>query len=626
MGEKLLHRKDFLKTFASNKSKKENSIDSLTSRVEESQNDPLFDKYARKELSDRHYSNQMVLPNSSGSLGLRVGNITSGLAPYSGPWTFWEATHLLKRTSFGVKKIDVDNLLQLDVATAVDSLLTVSSPVLPSTTPLNWYQGSEVDSSGVLLGGNWTNKNLTYVASNDGTVDYYRCLGLQYWNWGLCINDGNSIREKMTLFWYHFIPINYEGIRNLVGNAGTMSNDYMNVLRNNCLGNFKLLIKKIAKSPAMLFYLSGQYSTAAAPNENFARELMELFMLGKVPTQNYTEGDVQAAAKIFSGWMVNYNSLANYPFVVEFVPTNHNQSNKTFSSFFGNTTINNQTGAAGAAEFDLFFDMMFTQQGTNIAKYICRRLYRFFVYYDIDNNVETNVITPLAALLVSSNWDMQPVVGALLNSEHFFDVANRGVMIKSPVDYISGIINTLKMNTNVPVGPLQVPNQHSVWGDFQYISLNYLEQGFGSVPNVSGWKSYYQNPTYYQNWINSNSVQQRSLLINYFMDGSLAPGGLTLKVDPIAFVQQFPNLTIQNPDLLINAIIQLLFSVDLPTAFKTETKVQNLLSGQTTNYYWTTAWNNYNTNPTNMSYKNIVTERLKALLTSFLQLAEFQLM
>lgn len=629
MGDKKLQRKDFLKSLIGAKNKTDIATDSNNDFVEkeQNQNDPLFDKYARKELNARHYSNQIEFPDMNGSFGARIGNVTSGLTQYAGAWTISEVSHLLKRTSFGIKKGDLDGLLSLDVSSAVDSLLSFSNPVLPTPTPINWYQNSEIDSSGVTLGGNWTNKNLTYQPnSNDGTVDYYRCLGLQYWNWGLCIDDNTSIREKMTLFWYHFIPIDYEGLRNIVGNAATLSNDYMKLLRANCLGNFKLLIKAITKSPAMLFYLSGQYSTAAAPNENFARELMELFMLGKVPTQNYTEDDVQAAAKIFSGWAVNYYSLAYYPFVVEFTASNHNQSNKTFSSFFGNTVINNQAGAAGAAELDLFFDMMFLQQSTTIAKYICRRLYRFFVYYDIDANVETNVIQPLSALLISSNWDMQPVLSALLSSEHFFDAVNKGVMIKSPIDFISGLLRTLKVNTSVPNGASQINNQYAVWGYLQHASLNYLEQGFGTVPNVSGWKAYYQNPTYYQNWINSNTIQQRSELVRLLINGGLSPGGLNLKIDPIVFVQQFPNATIQNPDLLINIIIQYLFSVDLPQTFKTETKIQNLLSGQTTNYYWTSAWNNYNNNQTNIGYKNIVTDRLTALLTSFLQLAEFQLM
>jgi uncharacterized protein (DUF1800 family) len=374
--------------------------------------------------------------------------------------------------------------------------------------------------------------------------------------------------------------------------------------------------------PAMLVYLGGQSSTASTPNENFARELMELFTLGKVPTQNYTEIDVVAASKVLSGWRLSSFTTA-YPFAPAFNAGYHNQSNKTFSVFFGPTTINNQTGPAGANEFDIFFDMLFNQQGITIAKYICRRLYRFFVYYDIDATIETNIIEPLGALLLSSNWDMMPVVKTLLKSQHFFDMANRGVMIKSPIDFITGAIRALKINTTATAGATQVVSQYAIWQYFQNYAFSNMDQGYGLVPNVSGWKAYYQGPAYYQNWINSNSIQKRASLLTAFING-FTVGGLSIKIDVIAFVQQFANTTIQNPDTLINAIVQLMLPVDLPTDYKNTTKIATLLQGQVTNSYWTTAWDNYITNPT-VANANIVKTRLNSLMTTLLQLAEFQL-
>lgn len=619
MGNEKLKRKDFFK-----------SITSLTTNVADvvddsppGDPDPLFEKYARKTLSGRYYSQNVEVPDINHEL-LRVGNVLSGLAPYTGVWTVWEVTQLLRRAGFGVKKADLDALLLLTPSAAVDALLNISAPTIPSATPLNNYQNTLPDSGGIALGASWTSNNLTYVNANDGTNNYYRQLSLTSWSWGLCINDGTTIREKMTQFWYHFIPVNFDDIRNQQNNSSTMASDYMSLLRANALGNFKTLIKAIAKTPAMLVYLGNQYSTATIPNENFARELMELFTLGKVPTQNYTEADVIAASKVLSGWRVaNFN--AAYPFTPAFNATYHNQTNKLFSLNFSNTTINNQTGVNGANEFDIFFDMLFTQQQTTISRYICRRLYRFFIYYDIDANVEANVIVPLAAFLVSSNWDMAPVVSKLFKSEHFFDVVNRGVMIKSPVDFIAGTLRTLNINTTPAVGTSQLANQYTVWNYFQNYALNNLEQGLGLVPNVSGWKAYYQSPTFYQNWINANAIQKRASILTGFING-FTTGSTSIKFDPIAFVQQFPNATIQDPDLLIEVIVQYLFAVDLPAAYKIDTKVQTLLGGQVTNVYWTIAWNNYTGTPTNTSFANIVKTRLNSLLTTFLQLAECQLM
>jgi uncharacterized protein (DUF1800 family) len=586
--------------------------------------DPLFDKYARKTLGPRQYSEVMQLPVADDVDSLRVGNITSGLTPYAGAWTAWEAAHLLRRTSFGIKKADLEALLLLTPSAAVDALLNISAPVVPSATPLNYYQATLADSGGIALGASWTSNNLTYVNANDGTNNTYRQISLTSWSWGLCIDDAATIREKMTQFWYHFIPVNFDDIRNQQNNSATMCSDYMSLLRANALGNFKTLIKAIAKTPAMLVFLGNQYSTASVPNENFARELLELFTMGKVPTQNYTEPDIIAASKVISGWRVP-SFIAAYPFAPGFNATYHNQSNKTFSvNYFGGITINNQTGVNGANEFDIFFDLLFTQQQTTIAKYICRRLYRFFVYYDIDANIETNVIAPLSALLISNNWDMAPVMSTLLKSEHFFDVANKCVMIKSPVDFITSALRTLNINTTAAAGATQVANQYAIWNYFQNYANNNLEQGLGLVPNVSGWKAYYQDPTYYQNWINSNSIQRRATLLTSFVNG-FTVGGLSIKFDPIAYVQQFPSATIQDPDLLINAIVPYLFAVDLPATYKNDTKVATLLAGQVTNNYWTTAWNTYVSTPTTAN-ANIVRTRLNSLFTTFLQLAEFQLM
>ncbi|GAB2833639.1 DUF1800 domain-containing protein [Ferruginibacter profundus] len=620
MGHEKLKRKDFFKNIAG--FKKKFSGDVLTEEPPGGP-DPLFDKYARKTLGPRQYSEVVQLPVADDVDSLRVGNITSGLTPYAGAWTAWEVTHLLRRTSFGIKKADLEALQLLTPSAAVDALLNISAPVLPSPAPLNYYQATLADSGGIALGASWTSNNLTYVNANDGTNNSYRQTSLTSWSWGLCIDDVATIREKMTQFWYHFIPVNFDDIRNQQNNSATMCSDYMSLLRTNALGNFKTLIKAIAKTPAMLVFLGNQYSTASVPNENFARELMELFTLGKVPTQNYTEPDVIAASKVISGWRVP-SFIAAYPFAPGFNASYHNQSNKVFSSFFGNTTITNQTGVNGANEFDIFFDMLFTQQQTTIAKYICRRLYRFFVYYDIDPNIETNVIAPLSALLISNNWDMLPVMSTLLKSEHFFDVANKGVMIKSPVDFIAGALRTLNINTTAAAGATQVANQYTIWNYFQNYAYNNLEQGLGLVPNVSGWKAYYQDPTYYQNWINSNSIQRRATLLTSFING-FTVGGLSIKFDPIAYVQQFPAATIQDPDLLINAIVPYLFAVDLPATYKSDTKVATLLAGQVTNSYWTTAWNNYVASPTTTN-ANIVKTRLNSLFTTFLQLAEFQLM
>ena len=644
--EKPLHRKEFLKSLIGAKSKKK-EIDAVAEDFNFDNLDPLFEKYSRKTLGERQYSQQMAVPNDDGTFAARVGAVTSGLAPHTGAWTSWEVNHLLRRLSFGNKRSDTTALLAMSISDAVDSLLTYSNtPASPSPTPvyfngINYADtlgngtGTPVISGGVAQGADWTQSNLTGYP--DFGPNYSRRLSLEFWNWGVMLNDTTSIREKMQQFWFHFIPINFESLENSEDNSSIMSYEYMKLLRDNGLGNFKTLIKAISKTPAMLVYLSNQYSTASVPNENFARELMELFAMGKTPTQNYTEADIIAASKVFSGWRVPTFIATTKP-TSAFNPVFHNQTNKVFSSNFFSTsfptgTINNQTGANGANEFDQFFDMLFAAQADTIAKYICRRLYRYFVYYDIDSNIETNVIVPLSATLVSSNWELLPVVKQLFKSQHFYDMANKGVMIKSPIDYMAGIIRTLNINT-VPSttgangASSLLDTQYFTWRFFQDYSDGTLGQGIGNPPNVAGWKAFYQGPTYYQNWINSETIQKRATIVNSILSNNgFTPyqAGL-INVDLIAYVQQFGNTIAADPILLVNEVVKSLLSVDIPSTYKT-TQLKNmaLLNGQA-DIYWTNAWNLYVSTPTNTTNTNLVKTRLRSLFDSIMQLAEFQLM
>ncbi len=625
MGNEKLQRKEFLKSIVGlKKSGVAEIVDDDPNPV-----DPLFEKYSRKSLGNRQYSETLAVQDGNAEFLNRVGTISSGIAPYTGAWTINEVKHLLNKLSYGAKKADIDTLLALSPSAAVDSLLTFTpNPVSPSPTPLRFDSRSvAVDGAGyndtVATGADWTTTNIPYAGFG---ASFYRRLSHQYWNWGVCINDAASIREKMQLFWYHFIPVGYEDIENIDDrNSSTVAHDYMKLLRNNCLGNFKTLIKAISKTPAMLFYLSNHFSTAASPNENFARELMELFTIGKVP-QNYTESDVQAASRVFSGWRVLDTGSA-YPVQSTFNPAFHNTSgSRVFSSNFGGLSIPaGTTTATKAAEFDAFFDLLFTQQATTISKYICRRLYRFFVYYDTDTNVETNVITPLAALLVSSNWDMTPVVSTLFKSQHFYDIANKGVTIKSPIDLVAGLIRTLNVNTT---SSGTIYNQYAVWRNFNDYCLGYLEQGFGSPPNVAGWKAYYQDPTYYQNWINSETIQRRESIIKSFIYGFTPYESSTaVKIDAVAYAEQFaPTLNVADPNVLVNTFVTYLLPKDLPALYKDQIKNANLLANTGNDANWTTAWNNYAMTPTNTALRNVVDAKLKTLLVSIMTLAEYQLM
>jgi uncharacterized protein (DUF1800 family) len=625
MGREQLSRRNFFKSLGAGELPAKDGETTTTETI----TDPLFDKYARKSTGARVYSQELVNQDASrgGATDNRVGNVTTGLTPYTGTWGETEALFLLRRTGFGVKKAYVDSLLPMTVSAAVDYLLTIDNT--PPAPPVNWYENIQPDQDGVPYGADWTNSFFATNAAGQLT-NVQRNLGMRRWLYSLTLNSDHSIREKMVWFWYHFIPVDFDDIyqtnNNFIkSNSARVFYRYFKLLRDNSLGNFKTLIRQISTEPAMMFYLNNQQNSAVAPDENFARELMELFTLGKDPASQYAQQDVVEAAKVLTGWRVQNLNTAS--FTTNFVSSQHSTANKQFSSFFNNTVINYQSGANGANELDLLINMIFSKTQV-VSEYICRRLYRYFVYYDIDANIEANVIVPLAQTFVNSNWDIVPVLKQLFKSEHFFDVANRGVFIKTPFDLVTGTLRTFNVNTTVS-NPANIEAQYKIWGNCNDTVCSGLEQRMGSIPNVSGWNPFYQTPAYYQNWINSNTIQKRFKFLNDVFNGyNLTYNGLTtnIKVDVIAYVQPFGYTICSDPNLLIAACIKYLLPVELSVTQQENIKLQTLLSGQTTDSYWTSAWNSYLAAPGNATNLSTVTSRLKSLLTSLVQLAEYQLM
>jgi uncharacterized protein (DUF1800 family) len=398
-------------------------------------------------------------------------NISSGIQPYAGPWTENEIIHLLKRTMFGAKKADVDYFKTRTVGQAVDELI---NPVSPQPgPPLKEYATSTTalnPDTNILQGTTWVND-----ATNDGTVQSQRIASYKKWWTGMLINQDRSIREKLIVFW-----INHFGNEsNDIGFGNWIYNQH-NLIRQNAMGNFRVMVDAITKDLHMLRYLNGYLNVSSAPDENYARELMELFTLGKGPGSQYTENDVKEAAKVLTGWQINFTTWA-----VTFNAARHSTTNKTFSSFFNNTVITGRTGAtAGQLELNDLLNMIFSTQ--ECAKFLVRKLYRFFVYYTIDAATETNVIEPLATIFRNSNYDIKPVLTALFKSEHFFDVLNQGCYIKSPADHIIGSLR--EMNTVFP--PLTDWNTNYGMWSFFYSNMVNTGLDLHDPPNVSGMPAY----------------------------------------------------------------------------------------------------------------------------------------
>ena len=525
---------------------------------------------------------------------------TAGLTPYTGAWGRTEAIHLLRRTMFGVKPADVGTLVNAGSAGAAVNMLLNASAANPSP-PLNNYNTSTyTDPTGVPAGQTWVN-----AAYGDGTVDSKRRQSFKAWWFEQLVKQPLSIEEKLIFFWHNHFATEADA-----NGQARYTYKHHALLRTHCRGNFKTLVNEVTKDPAMLRYLNGYLNTKNAPDENYARELQELFTLGKENIPNYTQSDVVAAAKVLTGWRIDANGNTYFD------ATKHDQTTKQFSSFYNNATIAYQSGQAGANETPQLIDMIFAKVET--ARHLCRRLYRFFVYYHIDATVETNIIQPLAQTLISNNFAVLPVLSQLLKREHFFELNSKGCFIRQPLDLLVGMMRTF--GVAVPA-TLSVENRYKVYNYLRsYGQL--LAQDLADPPNVSGYPAFYQVPEFYQVWINSNTLPKRMLFTDMMLStGFTASSGATIKIDVIAFAQTCPNVS--DPDLLIDYVVELVLGLGLSATKKTSLKAI-LLSNQSQNYYWTQAWNDYVSNP-NTSNTNIVKNRLASLLVEITRLAEHQL-
>lgn len=529
---------------------------------------------------------------------------SGGLAVYGGAWTENEVTHLLKRTMFGARKADIDYFKTRTFQQSVDEIL---SPVAPlPDPPVKEYTASAnatTPDTNIAAGESWV-----LDPNTDGAISSQRRASFKKWWIGVMINQDRSIREKMTLFLHNHFATE----TNTISNAQYIYKHHL-LLRTYALGNFKALTKAVTIDPGMLVYLNGERNTNKAPDENYGRELQELFCCGKGPGSKYTEDDVKAAAQVLTGWK---NDAANI--ISVFDPSRHLTTNKQFSAFYNNTVIQGQSGpTAGDTEIDAMLDMIFATQ--EVAKYLCRRIYRWFVYYDIDDTVEANIITPLADIMRANNYEIKPVLNALLKSEHFFNILAKGCQIKSPVDLIVGLCREF----DVPFQP--ATDYVTNYGFYNYLvsAGSNMLQSIGDPPDVSGWKPYYQAPQFYEIWITSDTLPKRNQFTDSIISNGYTFNGKKLQIDVAAFAQTLSNPG--DPNQLINDILKILYRIDISVASRNQLKTDILLGGQANDYYWTEAWNTYVSTPANISNTTTVKNRLRDLVRYFMDLSEYQL-
>ncbi len=525
----------------------------------------------------------------------------TGLEPWAGSWDTGSAAHLLRRTTYGPSRTEIQTALEEGLDGTLDRLFT---PLPPPFPPLNY--GFTGDPN-VPIGDTWVDKPYIF----DAEVLNYRNISLRAWQIGLLLEEGISIREKLTLFWH-----NHFGIGGL--DDPKYAYVHIRTLRENAWGNFRALVKKVTIDPAMLRFLNGNQNTAQAPNENFARELFELFTIGKGPQiapgdyTHYTEEDILEASRILTGWVdLGYFSLNDqYPEPVAFFRRfRHDTGAKQLSEKFDNALITNQN----ESEYAALVDIIFQQKET--ARFICRKLYRWFLYYDIDETVEKNMIEPMAELLIQENFEMEPVLRTLLRSAHFFDALSIGPMIKNPIDFCINIFKQTLIEF-----PEDLEASYTLQGLlFSFISNQQME--YFNPPDVAGWKAYYQAPNYYRTWINSSTLINRANFTSVLATVGFNLFGSMLKSGVFEMATQTSKA--DDPNVLIKEWGDLLFPQPITEEQLVDLK-EALIPGLP-DYEWTIEYNQYLANPDDQQHAFAVELRLRALLQAMLVMPEYYL-
>lgn len=530
-----------------------------------------------------------------------------GLQEYTGTWDTAQVVHLLKRTLFGARLQDIQYFRSRTMQQAVDEILQPAAA--PSVPPLNNYNiNGYTDPTGVAAWQTWIN---TGIALADKDLNEKRIESFKTWWFGQALTSTRSIHEKMVVFWHnHFATdtsISSDKIK------ARFWYDHYLALRQHALGNFKSMVKAVTLDPAMLFFLNGDSNVKGSPNENYARELQELYTVGKGPGSHYTEDDVKAAALVLTGHTVSPTS-----FTYTFDAGKHDSSNKEFSAFYGNKIITGYSGGAGASEVDELMDMIFSQE--EAARHICRKIYRHFIYYKIDNDIEQTIIRPLAQVFRNNNFNIQPVLSALFKSRHFYDmIYSSACIIKSPLDFVIDLRNEYNVTL-----PSAADNEatYAVWESLRY-EASEMQQELGSIPEVAGWYAYYQEPAFHELWINTSTYTRRNIFTDRMIADGITHNMQNVVIDPISFADQLPNPG--DPNGLITQSLEILLRYPLSESAREFIKRSILLSGQLQDYYWTNAWDAFKANPADMGARQIVLTRLQALYKYIMNLPEYHL-
>lgn len=410
------------------------------------------------------------------------------------PWNRRLAAHLCRRAGFGATSQELDELVEkapADIAHEFVENARQASQLDPETDAL---------ATAMLATGNPRNLAAWWL---------HRMLNSP-WSGGEA-SESSPLLEKLTLFWHGHFATGADKVED-----AEMMFAQNRLLRRHALGKFGAMTQEISRDPAMLIYLDSTTNRKAHPNENYAREIMELFCLGE---GNYTERDIQELARCFTGWEVRRKKF-------RFNRYQHDSGEKT---------ILGETGKFSGEEG---VDIVLKQNA--LPRFIVSKLIRFFVF---DEPTATeHLIEPLANLLRNSDLNIAPVIERILASNLFYSPFAVGRKVRSPVELGIGLLRCLNGSANL---------------EFVAQGLNDIGQAVFYPPNVKGWDGG-------RTWINTSTLLGRSNLIGTLLQqGSTRFAGKNLET--LANKNR-----ITSPDELVAWLDELLLAVPFQNSARTE--------------------------------------------------------
>lgn len=424
-------------------------------------------------MERRHFARHILgMTLRDAAEGPSAGRITAGPEPYTTPLTLGDVYHLVRRVGFGARPGQARAMVGRTASDVVGELLTVGATADPAP-PGPWVNAATENPLGADL-----------RTRNDIEKQWdtnWRSLG----NWWLAaMAKDDTAAEKLTAFWSSHFTTEFS-FDNTNSVPQTLWRQYL-LLRRMRAGAFPDLVLEVTVDNAMLFYLGGTYNEAGRPNENYARELLELFTTG---IGWYTEGDVKEAARVLTGWKTarfNDEPAPNGIYNAWFDAAKHDTGAKQFmgQTIAGRTADNNTQFQVKNEEVLGLIRIVFEQRPEAVSRFLAEKMYRYFAYSSpVDG--DQAMIAAMADAFRASGWNVEVMLKTLLTSAHFYDAALRGVQIKTPAECIAGIMRQFAV---------VVPNAED-WSAR-------MDQAVLDPPTVAGWPGY-------RSWISTNTYPVR---------------------------------------------------------------------------------------------------------------------